>query len=303
LERIMNLSAVGYAVAAAICFALGTALQHQAATKEHGYRSGIHLLLRLARNRRWAAGMALAAAGVVLHAAALRVGALAVVQPVLVTGLALALPVRALLDRARPSAAQAVAAAVLAAGVALFVVAANPSAGHPAPYGRDAAAVIAAGVLLAGLCSVMAARALSGRVAGFTLGLAAGTLYGLTGGALKATVDAAARNPVAALTDWPLWTLAALGAWALILHQRAYTHAPLSVSLPVLSVANPLAGMVFGILVFGETPASAPLALLGMTLGMAVIVSSVAVLARLPAPADQKSASGTVAGLPPGHDG
>jgi drug/metabolite transporter (DMT)-like permease len=293
-------SAVGYAVAAAICFAIGTALQHQAASSEAGYRSGIHLLWRLAQNRRWATGMALAAAGVVLHAAALHVGALAVVQPVLVTGLALALPVRALLDRARPSAAQAVAAAVLAAGVAVFVVAANPTAGHPAPDSQAAATVIAAGVLLAVLCSVIAARARSGRVAGFALALAAGMLYGLTGGVLKATVDAVVHNPVGAVTDWPVWTLAALGVWALALHQRAYTHAPLSLSLPVLSVANPLAGTLFGILVFGETPASTPLALLGMTLGLTVIVAGVAVLARLPAPANQNPASGRVAGLPPG---
>src|SRR5712691_12886717 len=84
--------------------ALASALQHQAATGEQGYRRGIHLLWRLARNRRWAAGLAAAAAGVILHAAALHAGALAAVQPVLLTSLALALPVRALLDRARPSA-------------------------------------------------------------------------------------------------------------------------------------------------------------------------------------------------------
>ena len=40
----MSGSAVGYAVAAAICFALTSALQHQAATGEQGYRSGIGLL-------------------------------------------------------------------------------------------------------------------------------------------------------------------------------------------------------------------------------------------------------------------
>jgi hypothetical protein len=176
VERFMSGSAVGYAAAAAICFALASALQHQAATGEQGYRSGIHLLWRLARNRRWAAGLALIAAGVILHAAAVHAGALAVVQPVLLMSLALALPVRALLDRARPSAGQALAAAVLAAGVAVFVAAAHPSAGQPAADGRGAATAIVTGAILAGLCLVIAARARSGRVAGFALGLAAGTL-------------------------------------------------------------------------------------------------------------------------------
>jgi hypothetical protein len=219
-------------------------------------------------------------AGLVLHAAALHAGALAVVQPLLVTGLAFALPLRALLDRTRPSAGQALAAAVLAAGVAIFVAAAHPSAGQPAPDADAAAAVIAAGAMLAGACSVVATRARSGRLAGFALGLAAGILYGLVGGVLKAAVHAAIHQPAAAVAGWPLWTLAVLGAWAVVVHQRAYTHAPLRVSLPALSVANPLAGMVFGATVFGERPASGPLALLAEALGLAIIVASVTMLAR-----------------------
>jgi hypothetical protein len=84
MERAVS-SAIGYALAGAICLALASALQHQAATGEHGYRSGIHLLWRLAHRPRWMAGLAVSGAGLVLHAAALHAGALAVVQPLLVT--------------------------------------------------------------------------------------------------------------------------------------------------------------------------------------------------------------------------
>jgi len=273
-------SAVGYALAAAICLALASALQHQAATGEHGYRSGIHLLWRLAHRPRWAAGLAAGGGGLALHAAALHAGALAVVQPLLVTGLALALPLRALLDRHRPPAGQALAAVVLAAGVAVFVVAADPSAGSPAPVAGAAATMIAFGAAAAGACSMIATRARSGRVAGFALGLAAGILYGLLGGVLKAAVHAVIRQPAAAVTAWPVWALVVLGAWAFVVHQRAYAHAPLSVSLPVLSVANPLAAIVFGAAVFGERPAGSPLAMLAQAAGLAVMVASVTMLAR-----------------------
>ena len=109
--------------------------------------------------------------------------------------LALALPVRALLDRVRPSAGLVLAAVVLSGGVAVFVAAARPGTGQPAPDARAAAAVIAAGVALAGLCLVAAARARSGRVAGLALGLAVGTLYGLAGGVLKAVVHAVLHGP------------------------------------------------------------------------------------------------------------
>ena len=200
----MSVSVVGYALAAAICIALASALQHQAATGAQGYRTGIHLLWRLTHSPRWVAGLAVGVAGFALHAAALRAGALAIVQPLLVTGLAFALPLRTLLDRARPSAGQVLAAAVLAAGVAIFVAAAHPSAGQPAPDAGAAAIVIAAGAMLAAACSVAATRAGSGRLAGFALGLAAGILYGLTGGVLKAAVQAAIHHPAAAVTAWPL---------------------------------------------------------------------------------------------------
>lgn len=276
----MSASTLGFALAAAIFLAFGSALQHQAATNEQSYRSGIHLLWQLAHRPRWITGLAAGAVGIALHAAALRAGALAVVQPLLVTGLAFALPLRALMDRARPEAGQVLAAGVLAAGVAVFVIAAHPSAGQAGSDTDAAAVVIGAGVIAAGACTLVAARTRSGRLAGFALGLAAGILYGLVGGALKAAVHAVTHHPAAAVTAWPVWTLLVLGAWAFIVHQRAYTLAPLSVSLPALSVANPLAAMVFGAAVFAERPASGVLAVLGQVLGLAVIVASVMMLAR-----------------------
>jgi hypothetical protein len=264
-----------------VCIAVGSALQHQGATAAGGYRGAVGLLWRLAQTRRWMMGLAILGAGALLHAAALRGGAVAVVEAVMVTNLALALPARALLDRARPRAGMVVAAVVLSGGVAVFVAAAHPGTGHDGPDAQASALVIAVGAAVAGLCTIAAARARSDRVAGFALGLAAGTLYGLAGGVLKAVVHAVLHDLDDAITGWPLWTLAVLGAWAFILHQRAYTRAPLQASLPVLSVANPLAGLAFGTLAFREIPAHGALAVLGEVLGMATIVVSVTLLGRL----------------------
>lgn len=274
----MGGGAVWYAVGAALFIALGSALQHQAVAGAGVRRGGLGLVLRLARNGRWMVGLAAAGAGTLLHAVALRNGALAVVEPVLVMNLALALPARALLDRTRPSAAHVAAAAVLGAGVAVFVITAHPSAGQPAPDGSDAAELILSGIAAAGFCTLVAARTTSQRFAGFALGLAAGTLYGIGGGVLKAAVHTLLHDPAAAFTGWPLWTLCALTAWAFVIHQQAYARAPLRVSLPVLSVANPLAGMTFGAVAFNEIPAHSPAAAAAEVLGLALIVGSVLVL-------------------------
>jgi hypothetical protein len=296
----MSGSAVVLAVAAAACVALGSALQHQAAATAGGDRGGTGLLWRLLRSRRWMAGLAAAGAGTLLHAAALSGGAVAVVEAVMVANVALALPARALLDGVRPPAGLVLAAVVLSGGVAVFAAAARPGAGQPEPDARAAAAVIAAGAVLAGLCMAAAARARSGRVAGFALGLGAGTLYGLAGGVLKAVVHALRHGPAAVVATWPLWALAVLGAWAFILHQRAYTRAPLQASLPALSVAGPLAGMAFGALAFREVPAHGPLAVPAEVAGMAVIIVSVAVLGRLgAAPGRHRRGKARGATVPP----
>lgn len=299
----MNGGAVGYAVGAALFIALGSAIQHQAVAGAGVSRGGIGLVLRLARSGRWIAGLAVVGVGTLLHAAALRHGALAVVEPVLVLNLALALPARALLDRARPSAAHVAAAVVLGAGVTVFVLIARPSAGQAAPDGSDAAVLILAGTGLAAACMLVAARARSERVAGFALGLAAGALYGIGGGVLKTTVHTVLRDPVAAFTGWPLWTLCALTAWAFVLHQQAYARAPLAVSLPVLSVVNPLAGMAFGAVAFNEIPAHSPLAASAEVLSLAVIVGSVLALTRPESPAGGRGQPAAQAGTRPGTAG
>lgn len=276
----MDGGAVGYAVGAALFIALGSALQHQAVAVSGVSHGSVGLVLRLARNGRWMAGLAAAGVGTLLHAAALRTGALAVVEPVLAMNLALALPTRALLDRARPSLTQVLAAVALGGGVAIFVITARPSTGVAAPDGSDAAVLILGGMALAVACMIVAARTSSARVAGFALGLAAGTLYGVGGGTLKAAVHTVLHDPAAAFTGWPLWTLCGLTAWAFVMHQQAYARAPLSVSLPVLTVANPLAGITFGAVAFSEIPAHDPAAAAAEVLGLAIIAGSVLMLTR-----------------------
>ncbi|HEX6454103.1 MAG TPA: hypothetical protein VF060_32155 [Trebonia sp.] len=58
----MSGGAVSLAIAAAVCAALGSALQHQAAIAAGGDRGGIGLLWRLARSRRRMTGLAAAGA-------------------------------------------------------------------------------------------------------------------------------------------------------------------------------------------------------------------------------------------------
>jgi drug/metabolite transporter (DMT)-like permease len=85
--------AVVLALAAALLFALGTVLQQRVAAASAGaeaMRAGF--LLRLARQPQWLAGIAADAAGFACQAAALGLGRIVVVQPLLASSVVFALP-------------------------------------------------------------------------------------------------------------------------------------------------------------------------------------------------------------------
>jgi hypothetical protein len=100
-------SALLAALAAALGFALSTSLQHHAAgDAPDTVRGAAGLLSHLLRRPLWLVGQVLAFASFCLHAFALHLGALALVQPVVVSGIVLAVPIRAALTRQRPPAGE-----------------------------------------------------------------------------------------------------------------------------------------------------------------------------------------------------
>lgn len=271
------------ALAAACCFAVSTSLQHHSASSAVASSAG-RLLAHLVRRPLWALGILASAAGFVLHALALHLGALTVVQPLLVVGLVFALPVRAALDRRIPTRRSLGWAGLTSAGLALFLVVADPTDGQRQPELGVAAALVGAGVVLAGAACWAGVRSRHAVGVGVLLGLAAGVLFGLVAGVLKMTAFAASTGASASLLGaWPLYALIGLGAWGLLVNQRAYQAAPLGVSLPVLNIVSPLVGIMFGAYVFGEQPSDRPVAVALEVLGLVGMSVGVVALARVEA--------------------
>jgi len=272
--------AVGSALGAAAGFAVSTSLQQRAA---HAAPASAHLLAHLVRRPAWLLGMLAGGAAFALHAVAVRAGALALVQPLMVSGIVFALPVRAALDRRIPSAAQLAWAGVTALGLALLVVAADPVAGQGTPRIAPALGLVALGGILA-LIVARITPASAGRTGrGLLLGAAAGVLFGLVAGMLKVTV-LASGGVLGAVASWPGWVLLALGISGLALNQRAYHLAALSVTMPVLNVVAPLVAIAFGYLVLDERPATTVPALLAEGAGLALMALGVFRLARFEPP-------------------
>ena len=270
------------ALASAAAYGLAAVLQHRAAVREPpalSMRAG--LLVRLAGRPMWLAGVALDGSGYVLQFLALRRGSLPLVEPFLVLNLVFALPVAAWLDHRRVSHSELAWAAVIAAGLALFLAAARPGIGHPDASGAawallGAATAVACGILALGARGGPAPRA------AVLLAVGSGTAFGYVAAVTERTGHLLDAGVVHALATWPPYALVVGGAVALLLTQSAFHAGALRLSLPTLTVAQPVVAVAIGVGIFGEHVDTNGLAPLVEALGLALVTAGVFALARSP---------------------
>ena len=142
--------AVTAALGAACCFALAAVIQHGAARDTGEKLLSLRLLLALARNPRWLAGVTLGALSFAIQGLALAFGPLALVQPLAATDVLFALPMIAVARRYRLTRGDWADAGAVAGGIALFFAVAPPSEGTRAPgLAAWAPVILAAGAFAA----------------------------------------------------------------------------------------------------------------------------------------------------------
>src|SRR3954468_21759644 len=104
-------------------FAVATSMQHRVAVEvPHEQARGLRLSRRLLRSKQWWIGALLAVVGSAAHAAALGIGSLLLVQPLLVTILLFALPLSARWGGRRMSRADRWWSGVLTLALAAFLL-------------------------------------------------------------------------------------------------------------------------------------------------------------------------------------
>jgi hypothetical protein len=256
------IAAMAVAFASTCGFALSTSLQHRTAGQApDSVRHSFGVLRFVATQPPWLLGITIGAVAFVLHAAALKLGAIAVVQPIMIAGVVLAVPVRTALDRSLPSRRELGSVLVTAVGLATFLVVANPvpSADPPDRHAAFLGTLLCLGTAAA--VSALSVRATHPRSRAMLLGISAGVLFGLVAALLKLVVGDLDDGPAALLTSWPLWALAGAGVCGMAINQRAYQIAPLSMSMPVLNVVDVIVAIGLGAWAFGEPPASGPVEL------------------------------------------
>lgn len=278
----MNLLATVLALLSALTFAVSTSVQHHAAAGAPASARGpLGLVAYLLRRPAWLVGQVLAVVGFAMHAAALHSGPIALVQPIVISGIVFAVPVRSAISRRLPSRHEVQAVTLTAVGLAVFLVASDPSAGSEAALGAAPLTLTVLGVAVAAAAALSARLNREPRHTAFFLGVASGVLFGLVAGLLKLTLQEFADGGVGRmLTVWPTWALVAVGAGGVLGNQMAYRAARLSASMPVLNIVDGLVALGFGYIVFNETPRHSPLYLMVEILALLCVGMGLWLLAR-----------------------
>ncbi len=267
-------------LASAASYGVAAVLQHRAAVREplqQTMRAG--LLVRLARRPVWLIGNALDGVGYVFQFLALRRGSLILVEPLLVLSLVFALPVASWLDHRRISAAELAPTGLIAAGLALFLGVARPGAGHPrAPL--EAWVILTGVIAVACLALIVGAHGRSRRLAAVLLAFGSGMTFGYVAALTERTGRILDGGIVHTLATWEPYALIAGGAVALLLTQSAFNAGALRLSLPTLTVAQPLVAVTIGYAMFGERIDRHGLAPVAEVIGLVVVTFGVFALSR-----------------------
>ena len=264
----------------AACYGIAAVLQHRAAVREpqdSSMRAG--LLVRLARRPMWLVGNALDGAGYALQFLALRRGSLTLVEPLLVLSLVFALPVAAWLDHRRIGRAELGSTGFIAVGLALFLGVARPGLGHP--HASRLAWLILT-VVIAAICAglVIGAHRGSRRRRAVLLAAGSGIAFGYVAALTERTGHLLGAGLLRTLSTWEPYALIAGGVVALLMTQSAFNAGALRLSLPTLTVAQPLIAIAIGLAMFGEHVDSRGVAPVFEVLGLLLVISGVFALAR-----------------------
>jgi drug/metabolite transporter (DMT)-like permease len=279
---------VGLSLGSALAFAASTNLKHSSAAEVpdvHGFRAGAvaRFVAATLSHRLWLAGIVTDGIGLTLQVLALHLGALAVVQPLLISGLLFALLLRRRQGR-RVTAHEVRWALVLTGCLVafLFLVGTNPAGRADAGPDRLPAAVAAGvGVLVALFCLLLAHRRRPAADAAALIGVAVGVVYAASAALLKGLTDRAVHGPWAALASWQLYAVIVVGAIGLFLSQLAFQAGPLTASLPAIATVDPLLSIVVGVLVYDEHIHRGPWSGAGLLVLMLLLGISVVELGKV----------------------
>ena len=274
---------IAVGLGAAMLLALGFVLQqHQAAEVPSGAPLRPGLLLVLLRRPMWLAGIATMVCGQLLGATALGLGSLVVVEPLLATNVLFALPLGALWSRRRLQRGDWIGAVSMIAGLALLLGLDRPQRTGTVLVG--AWPILLGGGAVALVVGLIVAFAINrrARVRALMLAVGGGTTFGMQDVLTQQLIRRLGQGLLTQLVSWPLWSVVGAAAIGLTFAQNAFSTADLSASLPALTLAEPVTGLLLSTVLFGQGLRTNPGSLAAGAAGLAMMVLGGVLLTRSP---------------------
>jgi len=271
------------AVAAAALFGASSVLMHtqaRAAPEEQALKPT--LLVHLAQQPAWLAGIGAQIAGFALLATALEMGSLSLVQAIAPAGLLLALPLAARVSGKHLRRSDWMGAGATIAGLAVALVIADPATGRSTPTDAGWVGLLVFSTV-ATVVFLVVARRTAGAGRAVALAMAAGIVLGVNVVFTKAAATAFKDGIGNGFASWETYAVAVCGLGGLLLMQSAFQAGEIEWSLPTLTVINPVLTISVGLILLNETVAAHGVTLVPLVISLGVMVWGVVVLARSPA--------------------
>jgi drug/metabolite transporter (DMT)-like permease len=275
MALVLGLAAAGFT-------GLGFMLQQRAAYEEPlGRMLRFGLLWDLARKPLWLVGIGALIAGQILAGLALSVADVAEVEPLLATNLLFALVIGRIFSKENLTWAEWLGGLLASCGVAVFLVVGSPQGEEP--VGPGSGRWLAAGLVLGvALLFVVVGRGFSLHVRAMLLALGAGMFFGVQDALVRGVLLRTEHGFGAIVVTWQPYVLVVVALVGFVLVQSAFDAAPLRVSLPAATVAEPLTGIVLGVVVFGERLRVSPGPLAAEVIGLTAMVVGIVILGHSP---------------------
>ncbi|WP_147137978.1 DMT family transporter [Nocardia ninae] len=274
---VVAVGTISLALFAALLFAVSAALQ-QGAARQAATEAGqgrflviVGIARRLVTDRRWLAGQGANVAGFVVHAVALRVGAIAVVQALLVVQLLFALPFAAARRRRALLGRDWAGTAFVCAGLILLVGQSAP--GH-AEVRPELLPGVGVGVFLGIVVLVAVSRLTkSTQLRSALVAVAAGCCFSTTA-VLVVIATTVLPDP-----SWPLLGIPVSTVLGGLLTQEAYARGSLPTALTAMTITDPVLSYAAGLTLFAVTVHPRPVLLI---LAAVLVIAGIALLANSP---------------------
>lgn len=272
--------AVLIALAAAVCFAFANVLQQRVASRlPTAVAFDTCVLFKLARRPLWLVGFVAIVISISLQAAALGLGRLVVIEPVLASSLLVALALSAWADHRSMRPGEWAAAIATFVGLAAFLVASEPSGGRPTAATLQLGLAAAGALAVAAIATLIAVRLSAVRRA-LVLGVGGGVAAGVTDALTKSVAFLAGTRELGVFADFRLYLLVLVGLLAYTMQQNGYRAAGLAAFLPAFAVLDPAIGSVLGLTIYHERIGDHPVRIVIEAVSVIAATWGIARLAR-----------------------